>query len=141
MGTKEVEQSWAERRAKYRGAQSIGMPRAASSTQPSLTPINLKMERFWGRKSTQLQGKVGEPQIMLVPERQWAHGFTATTSPGAEWDLVFSSSLSKPHCLAQIGVAEGKPPPWEITVQKSSCLSPSLKGGDGRFLMTSTPTP
>lgn len=130
--------AWAQRKSSRVGqkeGQSIGMH------QLQITPINLKVERFWGRKSTHLWGKVGEPRTTLVPERQWAHGFAATTSPGAEWDLVFSSSLSKLHCLAQTGMAEGKPPPWEIAVQKSSCLSPSLKGGDGRLLMTSTPTP
>lgn len=64
--------AWAQRKSSrvgHKERQSIGMPCAASSIQPSLTPINLKVERFWGRKSTRLQGKVGEPWITLVPER------------------------------------------------------------------------
>lgn len=42
-------------------AQGLGMPHTASpTTWPSFAPINLKAERFWARKSTELKRAAGK---------------------------------------------------------------------------------
>lgn len=75
-----------EEMGREREAQGLRMLHTASpTTWPSFAPINLKVERFWARKCTELKRAAGKgwrcltllQQTASLPERQRARGFAA----------------------------------------------------------------